>query len=278
MGAAEWTASSIKRMLNKGFKTTDQLCEQITPESYKIVDQTVNLPVEVVRARNAFAIFLVDARAAQEWIADTQLQVVELWPGKALMQIIGVDYQENDLGDYDEAGICFYVRGPGAPKGLPFIGAVRDIIKGTAMSYIHLLPVNQEFTMHAGRYIWGYPKWNADIDICSEDNYLETRFKDAGKHVFTLRCKLGGKMRMKEQLQPSLAVRDNKVYKTVGVARGEGVKFNLGGPSIQLGAHPIADRLRKLGLPKRPLCSGTIEKMSMSFGVPEIIAVGEPLS
>ena len=31
--------------------------------------------------------------------------------------------------------------------------------------YVHHLPVNQKFTLEAGRTIWGYPKFMADIDI-----------------------------------------------------------------------------------------------------------------
>ena len=39
----------------------------------------------------------------------------------------------------------------------------------------------------------------------------------------------------------------------------------LGGATLQLGTHPIADELRALGLPKRPLASTTIAHMSATF-------------
>ncbi len=77
---------------------------------------------------------------AQEWIAKSGFEVVEVWPGKAIMQVVGVEYFDNDLGDYHEAGFSFYVRQPGAKRGFPLFDGILDIIRGRAASYIHLLP------------------------------------------------------------------------------------------------------------------------------------------
>jgi hypothetical protein len=218
---------------------TNAICEKKSDTLYIIDGQEVTLPVKVKKAANAFATFLVDAKPAQEWIKDTGLEVIEIFPGKAIMQLVGVDYQENDLGDYNEAGVSFYVRPPGAKKGLPFLGAVRSFMKGEAISYIHLLPVDQPFTMHAGRYIWGYPKWVTQIDIEESNGFFETRFHDEGKHVFSFRCKTGGTRTMRNQAQPSFGYRRGKLYKTVGIANGKGVSFSLGGETPVLGDHPV---------------------------------------
>jgi hypothetical protein len=43
------------------------------------------------------------------------------------------------------------------------------------------------------------------------------------------------------------------------------VKFSLGGEAPILGDHPIADELRKLGLPKKPIFSGSIANIVMDF-------------
>lgn len=258
----------------EGGAETDQVCEKLGDSLYRIDGQNVELPVIVRKARNAFATFLVDSKAAQEMITDSGFEIVELWPGKAILQVIGVEYIDNDLGNYHEAGFSFYVRQPGAKKGLPFIGAVVDIVRGKAASYIHLLPVNQDFTKHAGRFIWGYPKWNTDVRIEKQDNMLVTNFCDQGQHVFTLRCKLGGKSKIQNQQQPSLSVRQGITYRTVGIANGSGVNFYLGGEKIELGDHPIADELRKLGLPKKPVFSGTIDNLQMNFGAPVTSTVG----
>jgi acetoacetate decarboxylase len=249
---------------------TDAVCEKINDQQYLIDGVEINMPVKVRRASNAFATFLVNAKAAQEWIASSGLEVIEILPGKAIMQLVGVDYKDNDLGDYNEAGVSFYVREPGTAKGLPVIGALRAFMKGEATSYIHLLPVDQSFTMHAGRFIWGYPKWVAEIDIDENDKYYETRFSDNGQHVFTFRTKTGGKRSLNNQKQPSFGYRGGKLYKTVGIANGEGAEFSLGGEAPVLGDHPIADQLRKLGLPKKPVFSGSVAELVMDFEPPAI--------
>ncbi len=228
------------------------------------------MPVRVREASNAFAAFLINASAAQEWIEDSGLEVIEVFPGKAILQLIGVDYKDNDLGDYNEAGVSFYVHEPSTKNRLPFIGAARAFLKGEASSYLHLLPVNQAFTMHAGRFIWGYPKWVADIAIDENDTYYETTFSDQGRLVFTFRTKTGGNRQIKGQKQPSFGFRGGKLYKTMGVADGDGARFSPGGEAPILGSHPIADELRKLGLPKKPLFSGSISKLTMNFEPPVV--------
>lgn len=255
---------------SQGGVGTDESCEQLGADSYRIQAIPVTLPVEVRKAANAFATFVVDRRAAQAWIEGTGLELLEIWPGKALMQLIGVDYEDNDLGNYNEAGIAFYVREPGSAKGLPLLTAVADFCRGKALSYIHLLPVDQEFTMHAGRFIWAYPKWLAKIDFRRENGMFTSSLYDQGRLVFSFSCRSGGKASFRDQRQPSLAWRKGALYRTLGIATGKGVRFSPGGDVPQLGEHPIADRLRDLGLPKKPLFSGSIESLSMSFGRPAL--------
>ena len=46
----------------------------------------------------------------------------------------------------------------------------------------------------------------------------------------------------------------------------EGVKAGFRAGQLVLGDHPIADELRSLGLPKKPLVAGSIERFTGSFG------------
>jgi Acetoacetate decarboxylase (ADC) len=249
---------------------TDSVCERKSENRYSINGQEIELPIKVGRASNSFATFLVNAKAAQAWIEDSGLRLIEVFPNVAIMQLVGVDYQENDLGDYHEAGVIFYVYPPGVEKRLPFFGAIRAFMKGEASSYIHELPVNQSFTMHAGRFIWGYPKWIADIDIVQSGDAFETTLSAGGELVFSLRCKAGGTASMKNQKQPSIGVRNGAIYQTMGTANGSGVAFSLGGEAPRLGEHAIAQRLRELGLPKKPIFSGSVANMCMTVGSPLI--------
>ena len=114
------------------------------PDSFEIQGRTVSLPAVVRDASSGSVMYMVDAPAAQKLIPNA-FEVVEAAPGQTQLTLVIVDYRDNDLGDYDEVGIVFFVR----PAGKP------DAELG---SYIYKLPVNQSFTCDAGCQIWGFPK------------------------------------------------------------------------------------------------------------------------
>ena len=116
---------------------------------YEIQGQTVTLPVEVRDASSGPVMYMVDRAAAQAIIPE-EFEADEMAPGKTQLCLVIVDYRDNDLGDYDEVGVIFFVR----PKGQP---------EAEVGTYIHWLPVNQEFTCQAGCEIWGFPKTVEEI-------------------------------------------------------------------------------------------------------------------
>lgn len=260
-----------------GGKATDALCQKINEQHYQIDDRSVTLPVKVDDASMLMNLFTVDSKAAQALIADTAFKVVELWPGKALLQLLAVDYRRNDLGDYNEAAIVFPVTAPGESSPLPLIGALPRILRGQLCNYVYRMPVNQGFTTHAGRYIWGFPKWQCEVDIHFGERQAWAAFADEGMPVFKLYAPCNGSAKAKAQPAPSLAVRNNQAWKTVGTTEGSGLTFKLGGKAPEIGEqHPLAKVLRTLGLPKKPLCTLAMRHAKMAFEGPEAVPIGSP--
>ncbi len=124
--------------------------------SYDVEGQRVTMPVYVREARMASATFLVPVDAAQSVIASTGLKVARKARGRCIVSLALVRYVDCDLGDYDELGLCFVVEDPPGAAPTP---------KGGVATYIHRLPVSQSFTCHAGRGIWGFPKWVDDLRV-----------------------------------------------------------------------------------------------------------------
>jgi len=60
-----------------------------------------------------------------------------------------------------------------------------------------------------------------------------------------------------------------KLSGTRFVSGAEGVGIQLGGAELTLGDHPVAEELRALGLPRRPLMSVWMERMHGRFEAPE---------
>jgi acetoacetate decarboxylase len=229
---------------------------------YSIQGRDVALPVQVRRASSWAAVFRVNARAAQRLVDPTGLRVARPSPGKALLTLVFVRYDDGDLDAYHEVGVSFLVHPHDAPKAT-------DLLRNRACVYIHHLPVDQSFTLEAGREIWGYPKFMAGIGLATLDGRTTCALAQDGVSILTLTVREGG-VRMPTQSPPTYTFLDGVLRRTewegFGTARGR-----LGGASLHLGDHPIADELRTLGLPKRALFTSSNAEFSATFGGAEVV-------
>ena len=256
---------------------TNQVCARVDADHYVIDGKAITFPVIVADASMLMNAFLVDAKVAQNMLKDSGFRVIELFPGKAILQMLFVDYHKNQLGDYNEGAIIFPVLTPGENKPFPFFGTLYRMAKGRVGNFVYRMPVDQEFTTHAGRFIWGFSKWVARIDIEFGAKRASGSFFDEGELVYGFAAKTGGTTNVKEQRAASLAIRDGKAWKTFGTSTGSGLTFSLGGELPTIGdSHPLALELRALGLPKKPLFTVSIKNVAMSFAGPEAVAIGEP--
>ncbi len=236
---------------------------------YMIQGQEVSLPVIVRDASSGVATYLVNADAARRLLPGSELDVIELLPGRTLLSIAVIDYKDTDLGDYNEVAITFFVRERGAPRGIPYLGALIDFLRGRVSSYIRHLPVNQSFTCEAGRTIWGFPKTVEEIDFLYQQSRVHCKLSCDGQHVLTLSLPRGGDRKLPESQMSTYSYIQGVPHKTRFTQRSEGVGFKLGGAQIELGPHPIADELRSLGLPKRAIMTAWMEKMQGRFSAAE---------
>lgn len=102
---------------------------QARPDDYLIQGERVRLPCIVRDACSATATWLVSAKAAQALLPGPELEIAEVMPGRGLLSIACIDYRDNDLGDYNEVSIAFFVRRRGEPKGVPYLGAAMDMMR-----------------------------------------------------------------------------------------------------------------------------------------------------
>ena len=241
---------------------------QAAPLSYQIQGRRVAMPAVVRDASASVATFLVSSRIARRLVPGA-FEVVELLPRLTPLAIAVIDYRDNDLGDYDEVSLTFFVRPKGASLALPWVGAWIDLLRGKLGTYIWKLPVNQRFTCEAGRNIWGFPKTVESIEITREGGNVRCRLAMDGAHVLTLSVPHGGDRALPDQDLATYTLIEGVPHCTRFVQGGSGVGFALGGARIELGTHPISDDLCQLGLPKRALFSMHTEHMHGRFEAPE---------
>jgi hypothetical protein len=199
--------------------------------------------------------FMVDRDAAGRLIPDA-FEAIEAAPGMTQMTLVIVDYRDNDLGDYDEVGVVFFVK----PVDQP------DAELGT---YIHRLPVNQSFTCEAGCRIWGFPKTVEEIDFSYENDSATCRLTMDGQHVLSLTVPRGGSDSTPDTEAVGYTLINGIPHQNVYIRGGTGESTTPGGSGVklELGDHPVADELRSLGLPDAtPLLSAWSEHMTGSFG------------
>ena len=242
------------------------------PSTHDVLGTPVRMPVDIRNARCFVAGYTADADAVQRAIDSAapsrgSLRPLRIRAGRALCMLVFVDYVDGDLGPYNEFGVCFLVEDPTAPPASR-LDALRKLMRGDARALIHRLPVDGEFTLAAGRGIWGFPKTLADFDVDHDSATKHGRVSTDGKLEVDLRVRRGlpvpssaadTVLNAYSQLDDVLRVTPWRLTSTTGT------RTRLGGARLVLGDGAIADELRSLDLGRRALMSSSVGKITMTF-------------
>lgn len=235
--------------------------------SHLIQGRTVSMPVRVRDMSLCAALYPVRADAARAVIAYSGLDVAEVLPGKAGCVLLFADYRDGDLDAYHEFGMAFLIRRPGV-AGSAGLGDLRR-----AGLFVHWMPVDQTFTLEAGRTLWGVPKELADIELRLGSPYKRCILRTDGRLVLDMLIKPG--VRVPAPIPPlgldAFTHREGITRRVPWLARAGGVRARPGGALIRLGNHPIAKELSELGLPRRPLLSTTVARAALSLDEAEVL-------
>jgi hypothetical protein len=225
----------------------------------------------VREAASASVTWLVDAKAARALLPTDDLEVLEPFPGKSLFTLACIDYVDNDLGDYNEVSFTLFVREKREGRGVPFAGDALRFLRGRAGTFIVWLPVDQVFTREAGETMWGFPKTVESIDFDHRGERATCRLVSRGRDVLTLSMPRGGSRTLPDNAMSTYTLLGGRTAATRFVSRATGVGFFRRGVTLELGDHPMAAELRRLGLPKAPLMAMWMEKMSATFDPPQFL-------
>lgn len=234
--------------------------------AHTIAGTVLTMPVRVRKADVHTAMFSVPAAAAQQLIDYSGLRVCEFRPGRAVVTLMLARYLDGDLGSYHEFGTCVMVNPPESrAKGLKALG--------DAAAFIHHLPVDQSFTLEAGRTIWGFPKIMAEFTIRDASTFSFT-VSEGGSMIASMEFRRGLPVpsRPRPQVLRTYSCADGVTREIPWEMKNSFVRFRPAGARLRLGEHPYAKELASLGLPKRPMVSGSVGNVEMTFGDAHVLS------
>jgi len=230
-------------------------------KQHTVAGTVLTMPVRIRKADVHTAMFAVSAAAAQRLIDHSGLQVCQFRPDRAVVTLMLARYHDGDLGRYNEFGTCVMVNPPGSnARGLKALG--------DAAAFIHHLPVDQSFTLEAGRSIWGFPKVMAHFTVRHGPPFSFDVSED-GALIAGMEFHRGVPIpssRQKPRLLTTYTFADGTTREVPWEMMNSKVRFRPGGATLRLGDHPYARELASLGLPKRPMMSGSVGNVAMTFG------------
>lgn len=243
------------------------------PSTHEVLGSTVTMPVQIRHARCFIAGFTADSDAVATAIAAAapgtpgRLRPLEIRSGRTMCMLVFVDYIDGDLGPYNEFGVCFLVQDPAEPP-VSRGRALRSLAAGDARALVHRLPVDGEFTMAAGRGIWGFPKILADFDVDHDSPRKHGRVTHDGKLIVDLHVGRGIPVpdSSKDAVLQSYSQLDGVLRKTPWrLTSSAGTRTRIGGARLHLGDHEIADELRALKLSRHALMTSSVGRFTMQF-------------
>lgn len=240
--------------------------------THMISGTAIEMPVRVRTATAFTAMYSVPAAPAQALIDHSGLELLHPRPGRGVCILVFVDYVDGDLGPYNEFGVCFLVRDH-RRRGGTALRDLRDLVRGGAGALVHRLPVDGEFTLAAGRGIWGFPKTLADFDADHTGDVKRASVRSEGQLIAELSVRPGLTVPGRGAAASVTAYShlDGVTRRTGWAMHPAGVRSRIGGADLRLGTHPIAGELRTLGLPRRALLTSSISRLQMTFGDAEPI-------
>ena len=139
----------------------------------------IALPIRYWRTDCFLGVFPADYGAVRDMLPSSRLHPVRLLGSKAAIAVVAYDYIETGVGPYGEIGLvplCTLDRV--APPVLPLL---QDRSRGMGGFVAHL-PVTSRVACEAGRSIWGYPKFVADMAFDVSPERQEVTLAEAGRN------------------------------------------------------------------------------------------------
>lgn len=213
----------------------------------------IDLPIRYWRTDCFMGVFAADQDAVRELLPSRRLRPVRLHRGHVAVAVVAYNYLETSVGPYGEVGIsplCTLDRD--APPVLGLADGYRHGFSG----FVAHLPVTSRVAREAGRRIWGYPKFVADMAFEALPERQAVTLSEKGREILRLEVRRAGRVALERTPLTTFTVLNGELIRTTVPTRGYVATAPAGG-ELALGDHPVGRSLADLGLGATPLATRT---------------------
>lgn len=234
---------------------------------------TFELPILYHRDDCFVGFFSCDLGEARRRMPSDRLRPVCLPGGRGLVAVACFNYIDTSIGPYGEVGVVIpAVLDRSAPPLLPALLEARWPGFGTVVLH---LPVTRRVAREAGRGEWGYTKFVADMAFRVTPEQLGCRLSEGDELILELTVPRCGRLSADRKPLVTYSVRGGDLVKTTIPQRGTARNALFPrGARLTLGAHPVAEDLRALGVGPRPFLTRTYVERAAVLPAGEVVDRG----
>jgi hypothetical protein len=215
--------------------------------------QPIVFPLVVDHLNAATLLFSAPVEAARSLVPGHLFEVRESQPGTAEITVVITQYRRGSWGAYN----AFNVGARGRPVGMP---------AAPMGAFVLPSPVSDRFGCEAAHRALGMPGSVEPIDVSHAPDHVTVSVMPEGRHEVTVR------MPRVDRQSPPVRIETVGYSEVEGALQSVRVEFDVPvdlidphDVEIELGAGPLADTLRTLGLPCRPELCTWGERLSAVF-------------
>lgn len=216
-------------------------------------------PILYHRSRSTSTFHRASYEAVRDILPADDLYPVRMPGGDAVISISGMQHEEITANGveglaalpYGEVLVAAAVTRRPAP---PFLPLVAPTWSGIAAGFFVLhLPVTTRVARDAGRLIWGYPKFVADMEFEESVEASRVQLSEGGHDILTLSARPMGRPTIEQGRWVLYSVLGAELIEESMPIHGVTQYGRLGRLGhLQLGTHQVADELRALSISPHP--------------------------
>ncbi len=225
----------------------EQFFEDVQQRSVQITGGSVEVPILY---KDVFAIgasFIAPVLPLKNLLPTSKLVPLQVLPGKGLLTFMAFDYRDTSIGPYKEFAIAIPARyEPGF--NIPLFPVLRMGASLSFEAYVWQLPLTSELGLNAGKDLWGFPKFLAEIEFSEAEKSVMCSLSEEGEHILTLEVRLSNaKLKSYFDLN-TYTEKDDKLLLTRsrGLSGEIGKSYMPGTASLSLGEHPLSRQIREV--------------------------------